>query len=50
MKANKFNIISNEHSGVAHVQQKFTDRNGLAHVEQFSPHQAINIQNTKIQP
>jgi hypothetical protein len=33
MKANKFNIIPNEHSGVAHVQQKFTDRNGLAHVE-----------------
>jgi hypothetical protein len=27
-------MIPNEHSGVAHVQQNFTDRNRLAHVEQ----------------
>jgi hypothetical protein len=34
MKSIKFNKIPYEHSGVAHVQQKFTDRNRLAHVEQ----------------
>jgi hypothetical protein len=27
-------MIPNEHFGVAHVQLNFTDRNGLAHVEQ----------------
>jgi hypothetical protein len=32
-------MIPNEHSGVAHMQQKFTGRNGLAHVEQNSPTQ-----------
>jgi hypothetical protein len=25
------------------MQQKFTDQHGVAHVEQFSPHQAIHI-------
>jgi hypothetical protein len=36
-ESNQLNMIPNEHSGVAHVQQKFTDRNRLAHVEQNSP-------------
>jgi hypothetical protein len=36
-ESNKFPMIPDEHSGVAHVQQNFTDRNGLAHVKQNSP-------------
>jgi hypothetical protein len=34
MKSIKFNKIPYERSGVAQVQQKFTNRNRLAHVEQ----------------